>query len=349
MNLVKKQFKNIDLNDVFFDSLKADYTEFSVWFAKKSEDSAYVFYSNNSTVDGFLYLKVEDEAILDVFPPLPKVKRIKVGTLKINPHGTRLGERFIKKIFDHAISEGAVEIYVTVFSKHAPLLQLFQKYGFLERAKKHAANGTEIVLVRDIYAASGDLLTRYPVVKTGGVSFYLLSLYPMWHTRLLPDSILRGEDESLVADVSHTNSIHKVYLAKMRGMENLKRGDILLIYRTSDEEGRAWYRSVATSVCVMEEYRNISDFSSEQEFVKYCDPYSVFTAAELSAFWHKKQYPHVIRFTYNFALPKRPTRGNLVENVGLSADAYWGFMPLTKKQFLSSMAEANVRENIVVD
>jgi len=41
------------------------------------------------------------------------------------------------------------------------------------------------------------------------------------------------ESPDIVKDVSHTNSIHKIYLTKMQGTEQLKRGDLLVIYRTS--------------------------------------------------------------------------------------------------------------------
>ncbi|CAN7434985.1 hypothetical protein LJR034_002694 [Caballeronia sp. LjRoot34] len=126
-----KQFKNIDLADPFFDSLKADYAEFANWFERKAENWAYVFENDESqALDGFLYLKVENGAVDDVDPPLPAANRIKVWTFKINAHGTKLGERFIKKLFDHAIEENAEELYVTAFPKHEGLILLLKKYGF---------------------------------------------------------------------------------------------------------------------------------------------------------------------------------------------------------------------------
>lgn len=349
MNLTCKKFSDIDLSDQFFDSLKQDYAEFEQWFAKKAADSAYVFYGDAGAIDGFLYLKLENDAVEDVQPPLPPARRVKVGTLKINPHGTRLGERFLKKIFDHAITQAASEIYVTVFNKHEALVALFQRYGFHERATKTTANGTELVLVKTMADVSGGVLDRYPLVKIGNNSIYLLSLYPQWHTRLLPDSILKNESASIVQDVSHTNSIHKVYLAKMHGMENLRPGDVILIYRTSDGAGPAHYRSVTTSVCVIEEYRSIHSFPSKAEFIAYCSPYSVFEQNELDQFWEKQRYPHVIRFTYNFALPKRITRGEMIEEMGFDSNGYWGFMGLRKDQFRSVINAGGLDESLVID
>lgn len=348
MNLELKQFKNINLDDSFFCSLKADYAEFSQWFAKKSEDHAYVFYGDAGQLDGFLYLKVEHGAIDDVSPPLPPQKRLKVGTMKINPHGTRLGERFVKKIFDHAVFEQAAEIYVTVFAKHEALVGLFSRYGFKQKAEKSTRNGTEVVLVRALDESFTDVVEGYPLVQLNNAASYLLALYPQWHTRLLPDSILKNENASIVQDISHTNSIHKVYLAAMPNMERLKRGDLLLIYRTSDEQGPAHYRSVATSICVVEEYRSIHSFSTKEAFLGYCRPYSVFSEAELERFWRERRYPHVVRFTYNIALPKRVTRGEMIEQVGLDEGARWGFLPITNEQLINIARRGMVDESLII-
>lgn len=40
--LLLTKFKNLSLNDPFFDSLKAGYDEFPVWFNAKAEEDVYV-------------------------------------------------------------------------------------------------------------------------------------------------------------------------------------------------------------------------------------------------------------------------------------------------------------------
>lgn len=265
--------------------------------------------------------------------------------MKINAHGTKLGERFIKKIFDHAISERAEEIYVTVFPHHNSLINLFQRYGFKNSANK----GGELVLIRTIRHPYSDVVSSYPLVRLGGNRIFLLSIYPEWHSRLLPDSILRTENSDIVTDTSHTNSIHKVYLAAMKGMETLKRGDILLIYRTKDGERPARFSAVATSICVAEEYKNINSFSNEAEFIEYCKPFSVFRTDELKKFWQKKYPAHVIRFSYNIALNRRPIRGILIDEIGLDENEYWGFMPLTPAQFKAIIQRGEVDESLIVN
>lgn len=351
MALVYKKFSAVNVNDVFFDSLKVDYAEFSSWFDKKSAngEKAYVFYSEAGNVEGFLYLKKEKEAMGDVVPALPEAKRIKIGTLKINPHGTRLGELFIKKAIDYGIYSGADEIYVTVFAHHEYLVSMFWRYGFEEVAHKTTQNGTELVMIKKLSGLVGDVRRQYPFVD-GSARKFLLALYPEWHSRLLPDSILNTENPvNIVKDISHTNSIHKIYLTSMSGAESLRKGDVLVIYRTSDKKGPAHYRSVATSICVVEEVRNIQEFGSEGDFIKYASSYSIFDINELKRFYASKKYPIIIKFTYNYALPKRVNRAYMIEELGMDPSRYWGFFQLSETEFRGVLDRGEANESIVVD
>ena len=327
-----KHFKEIDLSDPFFDSLKQDYVEFETWFSKKAESQAYLFKTDQGSMDGFLYLKIEDDTLIDVQPPLLKAKRLKIGTFKINPHATRLGERFLKRAFDIATTNHVDSLYVTVFEKHSALVQLFLKYGFQKVGTKVSQNGEETVFERLLHTVSGDVVLDYPRIPLQKDRHFLLSIYPQWHSRLLPDSLLANESASILQDVSHTNSIHKIYLTSMSGVSNLRRGDTLLIYRTQDG-GAAYYTSVVTSICVVEELVHISKFATEFDFKEYCRPYSVFNESELTGFYANKRYPWLIRFTYNMALTKRLNRKILIEEIGLSSNQYWGFFQISTENF----------------
>ena len=350
-NLIYTNFKDINLNDHFFDSLKQDYKEFPEWFKKKSNNNegAFVFINYRGLLDGFLYLKIENEALNDIVPPLPTKKRLKIGTLKINPHGTRLGERFIKKVFDISLIKNIDEIYVTLFEKHKALLDLFQKYGFEIRAEKPTQNGNELVLFKNISHVTGEIVKDYP--NTPKISNrYLISLYPEWHSRLLPDSILNNEDPALlIKDTSHTNSIHKIYLTAMKGTDRLKTGDTLVIYRTASDGKSAEYSAVATSICVVEEVKNINDFRSLDDFLKYTLSYSIFSEKELTEFFKYKKYPVIIRFTYNIALNKRIIRKSLIEDIGIERDQYWGFIKLTESQYREILMRGEVSENLAIN
>ena len=75
----------------------------------------------------------------------------------------------------------------------------------------------------------------------------------------------------LIQDVSETNSIYKIYLCWMKGTRYLKTGDKLVIYRTSDFQGPAKYRSVCTSVCTVSEVKTFKDFENEDAFKAWSD------------------------------------------------------------------------------
>jgi hypothetical protein len=326
-----EKFKNIDLGDSFFNSLKEDYPGFSSWFEKKAENDAFIFISPEGGLDGFLYLKTETGFVTDVSPVLSAAHRIKIGTFKINPHGTRLGERFIKRAFDVAVNLNVATLYVTVFEKHQALVQLFLRYGFIKIGVKYSETGIESVYERRLDYVVRDVVLDYPRIPIKENRHFVLSLYPQWHSRLLPDSLLQTENASILQDISHTNSIHKIYLAAMQGIDQLKRGDTLLIYRTADG-GSAYYTSVITSLCVVENLFHISQFTSEQSFLDYCRQYSIFTLPELQSFYRNKRYPWVIQFTYNIALSRRPNRCALLNEVGLPTNTYWGFFQITTNQ-----------------
>ena len=355
MDLQVQRFSDIDLNDSFFDSLRASYPEFNEWYNKKAAAgaTAYCYYVDNELKD-FLYLKIEEEELSDLTPALPAKKRLKVGTFKVdndNRHTTR-GERFMKKIMDMAIAEDVDEIYVTMFPTEElqGLIRMFEKFGFSHIADKpHEGGNAEYVLIKDMTTHVDDFKLDYPFVKKASSNKYVLSIVPEFHTHLFPDSILKNEKKyDLIQDVSETNSIYKIYLCWMQGTRNLKAGDKLIIYRTSDEEGKAYYRSVCTSVCTVCEVKTYRDFENEEEFIKYTNRYSVFKEHELRRWYKYKKYFIVIKMVYNIAFTKKVINMVMKEQVGLNPK-YWGFFKLTDAQFDKLLELGEIDERYIID
>lgn len=334
--LVIQKFSEVNLDDPFFATLKADYAEFSDWFNRKSDNLALVLYNEHNLIEGFLYHKFESGPGDDTNPLLPNTNHMKVGTFKFNPVQTRRGDRYLKKIFDYALSSfpNVDDIYVTVFAdKHPHLVALFEKYGFTKYGTKVTPNGTEQVLLRNLSVKYGDVDKDYPYVKTTGNNKFLLGIYPKFHTALFPDSRLVTESPDIVKDISHSNSIHKIYICAMDGVMRFQRGDVIVIYRTGDGNGPAEYRAVATSLGVVEDVHHISKYKTEAEFLSYCGKFSVFSEKQLKDIYRSKKYPYIINFTYNVAFPKRPNRQSLADNAGLNRNDYWGVMQLSDAQF----------------
>lgn len=346
-NIKIKTFKEVDLNDEFFSSLKADYPGFEQWFNSHPERKAYVLYDNDSQIKGFLHLKEEEQVVDDVRPQLYANKILKVATFKVEAHGTKMGEQFIKIIMDNAIEEKVEVCYVTIFPKHEKLIELVKSFGFEEYGEKGDISNPEKVYVKKMGKITGDIYKDYPNINVKTSRKYLLGIHPRYHSVMFPHSILKTESKSIITDVSHTNSIRKIYVCSMVGIENLKQGDVLVLYRTAEYGKSAEYSSVVTSVCVVEEVKMQGEFASFDEFYKYASQYSVFDRADLYK-WYRRGGCKTIKMTYNAAMKKRVIRHDLIKKIGMNRESYWGFMPISNEQFNQIMEQSEVNSNIFV-
>ncbi|MCK5017748.1 MAG: hypothetical protein KAS32_11855, partial [Candidatus Peribacteraceae bacterium] len=134
----KQYFGNIDLQDAFFDSLRSDYPGFNNWFNRKSDEIAYTCRDEVGRTLAFLYLKYEGpaEPYPDIQPQFAPKHRLKIGTFKVILNGYKLGERFLKIIFDNALRRPIDEIYVTIFERTSDqerLIGLLEEWGFARR------------------------------------------------------------------------------------------------------------------------------------------------------------------------------------------------------------------------
>jgi len=135
LSVQKSYFGQENLNDIFFNTFKEDYPEFESWFRKKSNEPIYVSKNEIGNILAFLYLKVEDrnENYSDIEPVFTPKKRLKIGTFKVALNGFRLGERFLKIIFDNALKQKVEEIYVTIFEKRDEQKRLINGFrGYCE-------------------------------------------------------------------------------------------------------------------------------------------------------------------------------------------------------------------------
>jgi len=92
----------------------------------------------------------------------------------------------------------------------------------------------------------------------------------------------------------------------------------------------------------------IDNFDTEEKFLKYCEPYSIFSVEELRSFYRTKKYPFIIKMTYNAAFKKRVTNGQLIDHFGIDPD-YWGIFSVTHEQFKKIIKAGEVNESIIID
>ena len=348
LNVQKIQFGKIDLDDSFFQSLKEDYPGFDKWFLRKYDEEAYITVnSHNGRLLSFLYLKVEDEQenYADISPVFQPKKRLKVGTFKVISNGFRLGERFLKIIFDNALKNKVDEIYVTIYDRRDEqkrLIALMEKWGFEYWGKK----GEENVYVRNFTPnfSIANINKTYPYISKSK-DIFIVPIYPEYHTELLPDSILNTESpEDFIEDSPHRNGISKVYVS--RALEpHPKKGDVLVFYRTG-----GYYEGVVSTIGIVTDIKET--FSSEEEFIKHCLRGSVFSEKSLKSMWNYRQTkPFVVSFLYVYSFPKRINMKRLIELRIFNGinDAPRGFKKIKKEQFQRILQETKSESSFIVD
>jgi predicted nucleic acid-binding protein len=357
LSVQQKLFGELDLNDSFFDSLKEDYPGFIQWFNSKANEKAYVTINEeNKRLLSFLYIKVEQvtELYSDITPFFSPKKRLKIGTFKVVSNGVKLGERFLKIIFDNALIQKVSEIYVTIFDKRdeqTRLISLLEEFGFKYYGVKGQSG--ELVYTRDFtpkFNPSNPKET-FPFIGLNQ-SIFLIPIYPGYHTDLLPDSFLRTESpKDYIEHEPHRNAISKVYIS--RSIErNIKKGDIIIFYRTADK-GSAYYTSVITTIAITED--KIDTIKNEQEFIAKCRKRSVFSDEELKKYWNwnTNYRPFIINFLFvhSFPLGKRINRKMLLD-LGIisgSENELRGLKEITRKQFEIILNETGTNESLIVD
>lgn len=358
LGVQQKLFGELDLNDPFFDTLKEDYSGFDKWFNKKANEKAYVTTnSENGKLLSFLFIKTEnkDESYIDHNPAFLPKKRLKVGTFKVVSNGVRLGERFMKIIFDNALAQKVEEIYVTIFNKREEqnrLIALLEDWGFVLYGKK--GNNDELVYVRDFspkFNIENPKLT-YPFVSLAS-NVFLVPIYPEYHTELLPDSYLNTESpQDFIEHEPHRNALSKVYIC--RSIErDIKKGDVIIFYRTAEQGKSGYYSSVITTIAIVEE--KIDNILDEKDFIAKCRKRSVFRNEELIKYWdwNPKYRPFIINFlyVYSFQLGKRMNRKTLLDLGILSGNEneLRGLKRINRENFLTILKETETNESIIVD
>lgn len=292
----------------------------------------------------FLYIKVEGETenYSEIKPAFEKKKRLKIGTLKVIRNGYKIGERFLKIVFDNATQYRVDEIYVTVFYKRpeqGELIEMMKDWGFVEHGIKTTKNGDEIVLTRPFGKT-------FPIdIEKPKHSFpffsrktkkYIIKIESQYHTELFPDSINTREDETKYTENEpHRNRIGKVYISHSKD-RHLQSGDIIIIYRKGDTKPKK-YSSTVTSICIVEQV--IDGFNSFDDFYKACYRRTMIKKEDLENDWWNKypRYrPFVIKFLYAHSFPTPKPTLNDLNQIGVIPDIMnmpRGFIEIDNNQF----------------
>lgn len=352
LSVRKEYFGNIGINDVFLESFRNDYQGFNIWFNSKSDEIAYVCRSDKYEILAFLYIKIEshDENYSDITPIFQKKKRLKIGTFKVISNGYKLGERFLKIVFDNALRNHVDEVYVTLFDKteeQERLIGLLKDWGFCRHGIKQTQTGDELVYVKNFHPIPSlkDPKLTYPFIDKNR-RYFIVPIYPGYHTELFPDSILNNESPAdFIENEPHRNAIQKVYISRSY-YKNLTSGDVVVFYRTG-----GYYQGVVTTIGVVDKVD--TKIESLDEFVRLCRKRSVFKDKELKEHWDYKitNRPFVVSFLYLYSLPRRPNMESLI-NMGVirdSSSAPRGFEEISSESFESILKASETDESFIIN
>lgn len=251
-----RQFKDINLSDPFFNSLKQDYpgnehsTSFIDWFHKKADQhkTALVF-EDDTGIGAFICLKLETEEIQLEEGTLPATDRVKISTIKIDDRyrGQRIGEGAIGLTLWQWQKMGKNEIYVTVFENHEGLIVLLEKFGF-ERVGKNL-NG-ELVYIHDRRKLDySNPFKCFPFINPTVDKAGYIIIEDTFHDTMFPYSELKYTLQESVG-LSVENGLSKIYVGKAPSVP-YEIGQPVFIYRKHTGDGIKKYKSCLTSYCIV--------------------------------------------------------------------------------------------------
>ena len=236
----------IDKNQSFFDSLRQSYDGFDNWYQQKAEEQrkCWCIEDNNKRIVAIsIYKHEQDEQLTDNGEKV-KGKILKLCTFKVDAaaRGKKLGERLLFIAFDYCVKNDIDWVYLHTYGEEQKtLVGLCEEYGFyfLGKYKKDDVYIKPMKLGQTNLGSLESLIRYYPFFQDNNtVQKYIIPIQPQYHEDLFPDfSNMKGSlfesDQSLYS--CQGNTIKKAYLCHSN-TKSLKKGDIVLFYRSSDRK-----------------------------------------------------------------------------------------------------------------
>lgn len=351
-----KKFKDVDLNDIFFDSLKNDYPEFVEWFKRKShEGEETLVFDDEFGIGAFLYLKDEEEPLELVDRILPSCKRVKIGTLRLSERqrGIRLGEGALGVALWKWQEKQVEEIYVTVFDTHAELISLFERFGFIYLGSNKRGERVYIKSRKNIDYSNP--YTSFPFINPHFIKAGVIPILEDYHDRLFPYSELMRNNKQ-IEEITAGNGITKIYIATPWTPMHYEVGEPVGVYRKYDGPPGtgATYKSVITSYGTITKITTIKNNGrcvvSLEDYIKLAGNKSVYKNEELEKIYKSERTIVMIEMVYNGFFGK----GHNVNHKTLNDHGLFPVHPYnidySKSDFIKilEMGDTNV-QNVIVD
>lgn len=351
-----KKFRDVNLDDTFFDSLKNDYPEFIDWFNRKSrEGEETLVFNDEYGIGAFLYLKDEEEPLELVDCILPSCKRVKIGTLRLSERqrGIRLGEGALGVALWKWQEKQVDEIYVTVFDSHADLISLFDRFGFSCIGCNKRGERVYIKSKRNIDYS--DAYKSFPFLNPNFRKAGVIPIMETFHDRLFPYSELMGNNR-MIEEITAGNGITKIYIGTPWTTMHYEIGEPIGVYRKYEgpEGTGATYKSVITSYGTITQITTIKNngrcIISLEDYIALAGNKTVFNEAELEKIYNSGKTIVMIEMVYNGFFGK----GHNVNHKTLNSNGLFPAHPYnidySKEEFIKilEMGDTNV-QNVIID
>lgn len=296
----------LDVNDPIYDSARKDYPEFNEWYSKSAIEGMNCWcYLKDEQIGAVLIFSDDDFDIIDTEPPLPKKRRFKIHILQFDNQSYNLDEILLKKAIDYCVDNSIDEMYLNHFvcDKYDNLINLINEYGFFNIGQnKHGEN----VYFKDLKPDNRQLMfcsydeifkKYYPLYYDGTrVKKIIVPIKPEHHEKLFTDYKKRNSmtlDEYFGDSVIKGDTIKKAYITNSR-VKNLKKGDILLFYRSDD------YREI-TSLGVLDEFKK--DLTSPEEIINTVGNKTVYSEKEINEIAKKPATVMIFNMHFHLSNP----------------------------------------------
>lgn len=341
----KVKFGSLDYNDRFFNSFKYDYEPYyHEWFKKKADDEAYIATDDNGKLRGLLKLKIESSVSESgcIEPSFDNCRRLKISSLKADFTSQKLGQRFMRIVFETAIKQRVDEIYITLFPKspeHLRLVGMIEQWGFHFYGYK---DSNEHVYVRNFRKElTEDPKSCFPY-HSPDKGVFVIPIYRSYASQLLPPFGFEVNEN----DVEPNKRAIKKVLILHRDDVQIKEGSIMLFFQKSDNDPGARYM---LGVGIVENiYRN---FNNEHQFLSRCRKRSILNNAALTDCWYRaEEKPVVVDFLYAHCFEENITTTSL-NDIGIDTRMLHSQCPtqITRDQFHMLIKDTNYAKTIVVD
>ena len=364
-NFSLRKFKDIDLNDPFFDSLKKDYPlggnvkPFEVGFPEKAQQgrTALVF-NDEYGIGAFVCIKHEAEPIILQDRTLPRKERCKITTVKIAERfrGQRIGEGAIGLVLWKWKELRLDDIYVTVFDKHTLLITQLTKFGFIKVG--YNLNGEGVYLRSRSNVNYTDPYKSFPFINPNFENAGYLCVNDYYHDTLFPYSELKNTLQTSLA-LNVKNGLSKIYVGAQYTVPPYKIGEPIFIYRIHNGNGVKRYKSCLTSYCIVTDViavkKNSRCLMAFDELISRIGNKSVYDVGELRNKYIGNRNMFVIEMLYYgyFGEGNNINMDSLENNGHWSKDhgnSYPALIRLTPEEFREILREGNIDvDNVIID